>query len=159
MPWWGPGSNSPLLFCEYLFPEEVCVNPMISYTDSCNCSDSSDIELSDEWVGKKSPKLSRGNRSPQTLHVRSYINELQTGLNYINWKIAMYPKGEKKDDWMFESLCQRMNMELRKSPKLSRANQEGQRSPRLPTKKPPARSPSLTRREFSMDGITEVKTC
>lgn len=60
------------------------MNPMISYTDSCNCSDSSDIELSDEWVGKKSPKLSRGNRSPQTLHVRSYINELQTGLNYIN---------------------------------------------------------------------------
>ncbi|XP_024662106.2 tubby-related protein 4 isoform X1 [Maylandia zebra] len=90
--------------------EEVCVNPMISYTDSCNCSDSSDIELSDEWVGKKSPKLSRGNR---------------------------------------------LNMESRKSPKLSRANQEGQRSPRLPTKKPPVRSPSLTRREFSMDGITE----
>lgn len=51
-----------------------------------------------------------------------------------------------------------MNMELRKSPKLSRANQEGQRSPRLPTKKPPVRSPSLTRREFSMDGITEVQT-
>lgn len=47
-------------------------------------------------------------------------------------------------------------MESRKSPKLSRANQEGQRSPRLPTKKPPVRSPSLTRREFSMDGITEV---
>lgn len=50
-------------------------------------------------------------------------------------------------------------MESRKSPKLSRANQEGQRSPRLPTKKPPVRSPSLTRREFSMDGITEVMTC
>ncbi|XP_060919566.1 tubby-related protein 4 isoform X1 [Labrus mixtus] len=96
--------------------EEVCVNPMISYTDSCNCSDSSDIELSDEWVGKKSPKLSRGNRS--------------TSFNM-------------------------MNMELRKSPKLSRTNQEGQRSPRLPMKKPPVRSPSLTRREFSMDGITE----
>lgn len=96
MPWWGPGSNSPLLFCEYLFPEEVCVNPMISYTDSCNCSDSSDIELSDEWVGKKSPKLSRGNRSPQTLHVRSYINELQTGLNYINWKLPCIQKEKKK---------------------------------------------------------------
>uniref|UniRef100_A0A8D3ARH8 Tubby-related protein 4 n=1 Tax=Scophthalmus maximus TaxID=52904 RepID=A0A8D3ARH8_SCOMX len=95
--------------------EEVCVNPMISYNDSCNCSDSSDIELSDEWVGKKSPKLSRGNRSPQ---------------RYM------------------------MNMDLRKSPKLSRANLEGQRSPRLPTKRPPVRSPSLTRREFSMD-ITE----
>ncbi|XP_017277072.1 tubby-related protein 4 isoform X2 [Kryptolebias marmoratus] len=91
-------------------PEEVCVNPMISYADSCNCSDSSDIDLSDEWVGKKSPKLSRGNR---------------------------------------------LNMESRKSPKLSRANQEGQRSPRLLTKKPPVRSPSLTRREFTMDGITE----
>lgn len=39
------------------------MNPMISYTDSCNCSDSSDIELNDEWVGKKSPKLSRGSRS------------------------------------------------------------------------------------------------
>uniref|UniRef100_H3DPQ0 Tubby-related protein 4 n=1 Tax=Tetraodon nigroviridis TaxID=99883 RepID=H3DPQ0_TETNG len=96
--------------------EEVCVNPMISYTDSCNCSDSSDIELNDEWVGKKSPKLSRGSRS---------------------CKLRL------------------MNMELRKSPKLSRANQEGQRSPRLPTKKPPVRSPSLTRREFLMDGITE----
>ncbi|XP_037551162.1 tubby-related protein 4 [Nematolebias whitei] len=91
-------------------PEEVCVNPMISYADSCNCSDSSDIDLSDEWVGKKSPKLSRGNR---------------------------------------------LNMESRKSPKLSRSNQEGQRSPRLLTKKPPVRSPSLTRREFTMDGITE----
>ncbi|KAM9708597.1 tubby-related protein 4 isoform 1-T1 [Menidia menidia] len=90
--------------------EEVCVNPMISYADSCNCSDSSDIDLSDEWVGKKSPKLSRGNR---------------------------------------------LNMESRKSPKLSRANQEGQRSPRLPSKKPPVRSPSLTRREFTMDGIAE----
>nr|XP_057913392.1 tubby-related protein 4 [Doryrhamphus excisus] len=90
--------------------EEVCVNPMISYADSCNCSDSSDIELSDEWVGKKSPKFSRGNR---------------------------------------------MNLDSRKSPKLSRATQEGQRSPRLPTKKPPVRSPSLTRREFSMDGLTE----
>uniref|UniRef100_A0A8C6UZZ3 Tubby-related protein 4 n=1 Tax=Neogobius melanostomus TaxID=47308 RepID=A0A8C6UZZ3_9GOBI len=89
--------------------DEVCVNP-IAFSDSCNCSDSSDIELSDEWVGKKSPKLSRGNR---------------------------------------------MNLESRKSPKLSRANQEGQRSPRLPTKKPPVRSPSLTRREFSMDGLTE----
>ncbi|XP_014824437.1 PREDICTED: tubby-related protein 4-like isoform X1 [Poecilia mexicana] len=91
-------------------PEDVCVNPMISYTDSCNCSDSSDIDLSDEWVGKKSPKLSRGNR---------------------------------------------LNMDSRKSPKLSRANQEGQRSPRLLTKKPPVRSPSLTRREFTMDGNTE----
>ncbi|KAI4785358.1 hypothetical protein KUCAC02_037813, partial [Chaenocephalus aceratus] len=90
--------------------EEVCVNPMISYADSCNCSDSSDIELSDEWVGKKSPKISRGHR---------------------------------------------MNLESRKSPKMSRSNQEGQRSPRLPMKKPVPRSPSLTRREFSMDGMSE----
>uniref|UniRef100_A0A4W5P7B8 Uncharacterized protein n=1 Tax=Hucho hucho TaxID=62062 RepID=A0A4W5P7B8_9TELE len=98
--------------------DEVCVNAMISYmTDSCNCSDSSDIELSDEWVGKKSPKLSRGNRSPK---------------------------------------LSRRNMESRKSPKMSRASQEGPRSPRLPTKKPPIRSPSLTRREMSMDGISEV---
>uniref|UniRef100_A0A4W5LL45 Tubby-related protein 4 n=1 Tax=Hucho hucho TaxID=62062 RepID=A0A4W5LL45_9TELE len=94
--------------------DEVCVNAMISYmTDSCNCSDSSDIELSDEWVGKKSPKLSRGNRSPKR------------------------------------------NMESRKSPKTSRTSQEGLRSPRLPTKKPLIRSPSLTRREMSMDGISE----
>lgn len=57
-------SNSPTVFNILVaHAEEVCVNPMISYTDSCNCSDSSDIELSDEWVGKKSPKLSRGNRS------------------------------------------------------------------------------------------------
>ncbi|XP_061651628.1 tubby-related protein 4 isoform X2 [Phyllopteryx taeniolatus] len=89
--------------------EEVCVNPVISYADSCNCSDSSDVELSDEWVGKKSPKFSRGNR---------------------------------------------MNLEPRKSPKLSRAHQEVHRSPRLPSKKPLVRSPSQTRREFSMDGLT-----
>lgn len=54
----------PVFSSSFVFsPEEVCVNPMISYTDSCNCSDSSDIELNDEWVGKKSPKLSRGSRS------------------------------------------------------------------------------------------------
>lgn len=42
------------------------MNGMLSFmTDSCNCSDSSDIELSDEWVERKSPKLSRGNRSPK----------------------------------------------------------------------------------------------
>lgn len=53
------------LSCSVFLAEEVCVNPMLSYNDSCNCSDSSDIELSDEWAGKKSPKLSRGNRSPE----------------------------------------------------------------------------------------------
>jgi len=62
------------------------------------------------------------------------------------------------DSCTYTSLFQRMNLESRKSPKLLRVNQEGQRSPRLPTKKPPVRSPSLTRREFSMDGITEVRS-
>uniref|UniRef100_A0A8C2JK53 Tubby-related protein 4 n=1 Tax=Cyprinus carpio TaxID=7962 RepID=A0A8C2JK53_CYPCA len=96
--------------------DEVCVNGMISYmTDSCNCSDSSDIELSDEWVGRKSPKLSRGNRSPK---------------------------------------LPRINMESRKSPKLAQTSQEMSRSPRLP-KKPSVRSPSLTRREFPVDGFSE----
>ncbi|TRY83490.1 hypothetical protein DNTS_016224 [Danionella cerebrum] len=96
--------------------DEVCVNGMISYmTDSCNCSDSSDIELSDEWVGRKSPKLSRGNRSPK---------------------------------------LPRINMESRKSPKLSHTSQEMSRSPRLP-KKPSVRSPSLTRRDFPVDGFSE----
>lgn len=56
-------SRLTYLFSLFFSPEEVCVNPIISYTDSCNCSDSSDIELNDEWVGKKSPKLSRGSRS------------------------------------------------------------------------------------------------
>lgn len=128
--------NSPLRFCAFHFPEEVCVNPMISYTDSCNCSDSSDIELSDEWVGKKSPKLSRGNRS----EMRECKCKHFSG----------------HTDFRCTLLLQRMNMDSRKSPKLSRANHEGQRSPRLPSKKPPVRSPSLTRREFSMDGLTEV---
>uniref|UniRef100_A0A3B4BRL4 Tubby-related protein 4 n=1 Tax=Pygocentrus nattereri TaxID=42514 RepID=A0A3B4BRL4_PYGNA len=96
--------------------DEVCMNGMISYmTDSCNCSDSSDIELSDEWVGRKSPKLSRGNRSPK---------------------------------------LPRINMESRKSPKLAQSSQEMSRSPRLP-KKPTIRSPSLTRREFPVDGMSE----
>ncbi|XP_076862611.1 tubby-related protein 4-like isoform X2 [Brachyhypopomus gauderio] len=36
-----------------------------SMVDSCNCSDCSDIELSDDWVGKKSPKMSRGSKSPK----------------------------------------------------------------------------------------------
>lgn len=59
------------------------MNPMISYTDSCNCSDSSDIELSDEWVGKKSPKLSRGNRStkPYMSEVISFFTHY-TDLNH-----------------------------------------------------------------------------
>uniref|UniRef100_A0A4W4EPF3 SOCS box domain-containing protein n=1 Tax=Electrophorus electricus TaxID=8005 RepID=A0A4W4EPF3_ELEEL len=36
-----------------------------SVVDSCNCSDCSDIELSDDWIGKKSPKMSRGSKSPK----------------------------------------------------------------------------------------------
>uniref|UniRef100_A0A3B3QNT6 Tubby-related protein 4 n=1 Tax=Paramormyrops kingsleyae TaxID=1676925 RepID=A0A3B3QNT6_9TELE len=46
--------------------DEVYGNSFISsMIDSCNCSDSSDIELSDDWVGKKSPKISRGSKSPK----------------------------------------------------------------------------------------------
>lgn len=51
------------------------MNPMISYTDSCNCSDSSDIDLSDEWVAKSSPKLSRGNRSPERMKNRFFPSQ------------------------------------------------------------------------------------
>lgn len=46
-------------------------------------------------------------------------------------------------------------MESRKSPKLAQTSQELSRSPRLP-KKATIRSPSLTRREFPVDGISEV---
>lgn len=56
------------------------MNPMISYSDSCNCSDSSDIDLSDEWVGKKSPKLSRGNRSPKHHFSELQASSLQAGM-------------------------------------------------------------------------------
>ncbi|XP_030638373.1 tubby-related protein 4a [Chanos chanos] len=46
--------------------DEVYGSSLISgMIDSCNCSDSSDIELSDDWVGKKSPKISRGSKSPK----------------------------------------------------------------------------------------------
>lgn len=140
------------------------MNPMISYTDSCNCSDSSDIELSDEWVGKKSPKLSRGNRSPklymsEIIHINDTLHRPEPQSVCGICRHLSIKDFRSKDNSLFTSLFQRMNMESRKSPKLSRANQEGQRSPRLPTKKPPVRSPSLTRREFSMDGITEVQIC
>lgn len=48
------------------FSDEIYGNSLISaMIDSCNCSDSSDIELSDDWVGKKSPKISRGSKSPK----------------------------------------------------------------------------------------------
>lgn len=49
-----------------LITDEVYGNNFIpSMIDSCNCSDSSDIELNDDWVGKKSPKISRGSKSPK----------------------------------------------------------------------------------------------
>lgn len=49
-----------------------------------------------------------------------------------------------------------INIEARKSPKLSRAAQEISRSPRLPMRKPSIGSPSLTRREFPFEDITQV---
>ncbi|XP_013913063.1 PREDICTED: tubby-related protein 4 [Thamnophis sirtalis] len=46
--------------------DEVYGNSLIStMIDSCNCSDSSDIELSDDWAGKKSPKITRASKSPK----------------------------------------------------------------------------------------------
>uniref|UniRef100_A0A3Q3IE67 Tubby-related protein 4 n=1 Tax=Monopterus albus TaxID=43700 RepID=A0A3Q3IE67_MONAL len=97
--------------------DEIYGNSLISaMVDSCNCSDSSDIELSDDWVGKKSPKISRGSKSPK---------------------------------------LPRINIDPRKSPKLSRAAQEISRSPQLPIRKPSIGSPSLTRREFPLDDITQ----
>ncbi|XP_068407013.1 tubby-related protein 4 isoform X2 [Eschrichtius robustus] len=98
-------------------PDEIYGNSLIStMIDSCNCSDSSDIELSDDWAAKKSPKISRASKSPK---------------------------------------LPRINIEARKSPKLSRAAQEISRSPRLPMRKPSIGSPSLTRREFPFEDITQ----
>ncbi|KAM8952678.1 tubby-related protein 4 isoform 3-T3 [Pelodytes ibericus] len=97
--------------------DEIYGNGLISTViDSCNCSDSSDIELSDDWAAKKSPKITRASKSPK---------------------------------------LPRINIEARKSPKLSRAAQEITRSPRLPIRKPSIGSPSLTRREFPLDDITQ----
>ncbi|XP_055981840.1 tubby-related protein 4 isoform X2 [Sorex fumeus] len=97
--------------------DEIYGNSLIStVVDSCNCSDSSDIELSDDWAAKKSPKVSRASKSPK---------------------------------------LPRINIEARKSPKLSRAAQELSRSPRLPMRKPSIGSPSLTRREFPFEDITQ----
>ncbi|XP_069788287.1 tubby-related protein 4a isoform X2 [Narcine bancroftii] len=98
--------------------DETFGNNFISNViDSCNCSDSSDIELSDDWVGKKSPKISRPSKSPK---------------------------------------LPRINLDARKSPKLSRASQEMSKSPRLPIRKPSIGSPSLTRKEFPLEDITQV---
>ncbi|XP_054830705.1 tubby-related protein 4 isoform X3 [Eublepharis macularius] len=97
--------------------DEIYGNSLISTViDSCNCSDSSDIELSDDWAAKKSPKITRASKSPK---------------------------------------LPRINIEARKSPKLSRAAQEISRSPRLPIRKPSIGSPSLTRREFPLEDITQ----
>ncbi|KAB1275800.1 Tubby-related protein 4 [Camelus dromedarius] len=97
--------------------DEIYGNSLIStMIDSCNCSDSSDIELSDDWAAKKSPKISRASKSPK---------------------------------------LPRINIEARKSPKLSRATQEISRSPRLPMRKPSIGSPSLARREFPFEDITQ----
>ncbi|XP_056423076.1 tubby-related protein 4 [Hyla sarda] len=97
--------------------DEIYSNGLISTViDSCNCSDSSDIELSDDWAAKKSPKIARASKSPK---------------------------------------LPRINIEARKSPKLSRAAQEITRSPRLPIRKPSIGSPSLTRREFPLEDITQ----
>ncbi|XP_006868518.1 PREDICTED: tubby-related protein 4 [Chrysochloris asiatica] len=97
--------------------DEIYGNSLIStVVDSCNCSDSSDIELSDDWAAKKSPRISRASKSPK---------------------------------------LPRINIEARKSPKLSRATQEVSRSPRLPMRKTSIGSPSLTRREFPFEDITQ----
>ncbi|KAI2665672.1 Tubby-related protein 4 [Labeo rohita] len=106
--------------------DEVYGNSFIpSMIDSCNCSDSSDIELNDDWVGKKSPKISRGSKSPKL------------------------PRD------LVCPFTNRINIDPRKSPKLSRTAQEISRSPRLPIRKPSIGSPSLTRREFPLDDITQ----
>ncbi|ELW56022.1 Tubby-related protein 4 [Tupaia chinensis] len=97
--------------------DEIYGNSLISTViDSCNCSDSSDIELSDDWAAKKSPKISRASKSPK---------------------------------------LPRISIEARKSPKLPRAAQEISRSPRLPMRKPSIGSPSLVRREFPLEDITQ----
>ncbi|XP_051711147.1 tubby-related protein 4 isoform X1 [Oryctolagus cuniculus] len=102
---------------ERAITDEIYGNSLVStMIDSCNCSDSSDIELSDDWAAKKSPKISRASKSPK---------------------------------------LPRISIEARKSPKLPRAAQEISRSPRLPMRKPSIGSPSLTRREFPFEDITQ----
>ncbi|KAF2974441.1 hypothetical protein EK904_010001 [Melospiza melodia maxima] len=111
--------------------DEIYGNSLISAViDSCNCSDSSDIELSDDWAAKKSPKISRASKSP---------------------KLPSLPIVDSK----YCFTC-RINIEARKSPKMSRAAQEISRSPRLPIRKPSIGSPSLTRREFPLEDITQI---
>lgn len=82
------------------------MNPMISYTDSCNCSDSSDIELNDEWVGKKSPKLSRGSRSCKVLMggEGALNSTIARGSHCLRPKLKFPPKCNNKT-WRTSSVC------------------------------------------------------
>ncbi|KAK1789475.1 hypothetical protein P4O66_015389 [Electrophorus voltai] len=107
-----------------------------SVVDSCNCSDCSDIELSDDWIGKKSPKMSRGSKSPKLPR-------------YLHLDLAQF-----QNECYFTN---RINIDPRKSPKLSRATQEVSRSPRLPIRKPIGSigSPSPSRREFPLEDLTQ----
>uniref|UniRef100_A0A8C1I653 Tubby-related protein 4 n=1 Tax=Cyprinus carpio TaxID=7962 RepID=A0A8C1I653_CYPCA len=87
--------------------DEVCVNGMISYmTDSCNCSDSSDIELSDEWVGRKSPKLSRGNRSPKLPRINMESRK-SPKLTQTSQEMSRSPRLPKKPSVRSPSLTRR----------------------------------------------------
>ncbi|XP_075410431.1 tubby-related protein 4 isoform X2 [Tenrec ecaudatus] len=46
--------------------EEMYGNSLMSTVgDSCNCSDSSDVELSDDWAARKSPRIPRASKSPK----------------------------------------------------------------------------------------------
>ncbi|XP_038382367.1 tubby-related protein 4 isoform X1 [Canis lupus baileyi] len=117
--------------------DEIYGNSLISaMLDSCNCSDSSDVELSDDWAAKKSPKISRASKSPKLPRLQDSLCILSVNL------LAEIPTAT-------------INIEARKSPKLSRAAQEMSRSPRLPMRKPSIGSPSLTRREFPFEDITQ----
>ncbi|NXW27378.1 TULP4 protein, partial [Phaetusa simplex] len=72
----------------------------------------------------------------------------RTGLlNFVHFCMPIY-------DSNYCFIC-RINIEARKSPKMSRAAQEISRSPRLPIRKPSIGSPSLTRREFPLEDITQ----
>lgn len=65
---WDLGSeiSLSLFFMGSVLTDEMYGNSLISTViDSCNCSDSSDIELSDDWAAKKSPKITRASKSPK----------------------------------------------------------------------------------------------
>ncbi|XP_006882821.1 PREDICTED: tubby-related protein 4 isoform X1 [Elephantulus edwardii] len=47
-------------------PDESYGNSVFpAVIDSCNCSDSSDIELSDDWASRRSPRIARTSKSPK----------------------------------------------------------------------------------------------